>query len=169
EARAVLHEMEQERGRCEATIESTRTSSERLQELGEPIAKVGSDVDAVVARLGKLEERFPAMVELTARLLGLDERAEEMARGQERSAAEIARVVEDADRIRAVFEQLSQKVDVALDLKNRLEAFLEVEKPFQQLRTDAEAVRTHVDGTGERMTRLREQHDRLIEAHQLAL
>jgi len=169
EMRAILQEMQEERGRCEALIESTRASSDRLQELGEPIAKAGSDVDAVLARLGELEQRFAAMVELTTRLQALDERAEGMAQSQERSAAEIARAVEDADRIRAVFEELSQKVDVALDLKNRLEAFLEVEKPFQQLRGDAETVRGHVDGTGERMARLREQHDRLIEAHQLAL
>jgi len=80
----------------------------------------------------------------------------------------MASVLDDSQRVRAVFEELSEKVDLAVTLKDRLEAFLEVEKPFQVIRSDADALRGQVEGTGEHLGRLREQHERLMDAHKLA-
>ncbi len=169
EMRAVLNEMQQERDRYQKLIESARDSVDRLQQLGEPIAKAGSDVDEVAARLGELKQRFEAMVQLSTLLQTLDERAESLAQNQERAETEIVSSLDEAKQIHSVFEELSQKVDIALALKDRLAAFLEVEKPFQELRGDAEALRGQVDGTGEHVARLREQHDRLMDAHKLAV
>ena len=109
------------------------------------------------------------MVQLTNRLQELDERAEGLTEGHGRATEQIAKAAADAEQIRAIFEELKDKVDLATDLKDRLESFLEVEKPFSLLRSEAESVRGHVEGTGERMNRLREQHDRLLVAHETAL
>ncbi len=169
EMRALLQEMQEERGRFEALLQTVHASAERLQRLGEPIAKVGSDADAVAARLGELERRFEAMLHLAQRFETLDERADALAQGQRHAESHIARVSEEVQGIRAVFDELSQKVDVARDLKDRIESFMNVEKPFQQLRESAEAVRGHVDGTAEQLARLREQHGRLMDAHKLSV
>ncbi len=169
EMRAVLQELQQERARCDKLIESVRTAGDQLDGLNEPIAKVGSDVEGMLSRLGELEQRFQAMVQLTNRLQELDERTEGLTEGHERATEQIAKAAADAEQIRAIFEELKEKVDLATDLKDRLESFLEVEKPFALLRTEAENTRSHVEGTGERMNRLREQHDRLLVAHETAL
>ena len=87
---------------------------------------------------------------------------------QRRAESEVAGAIENAARIREVFEDLSQKVEQASELKERLVGFLDVEKPFQILRSDAEALRGQVEATGDQLTRLREQHDRLLDAHKLS-
>jgi len=61
EMRAVLHEMQQERGRYEALIQSARASADKLQQLGEPIVKASGEVEAMTARLQELERRFASM------------------------------------------------------------------------------------------------------------
>jgi chromosome segregation ATPase len=168
EMRTLLHEMQQERSRYEALIERVRASAERLQDLGGPIAKAGSDIDAVAARLGELEQRFAAIAQLSAQYQTLDERAEGLEQGRQRAEAEIADTLEDVQRIRSGFEEVRNKVDAALGLKDQLEAFLEIDKPFQVLHGEAEALRGQVDGTSEHLARLREQQDRLRDAHNLA-
>jgi len=169
EMRGVLQQMQQERTRCENLTEGVRTAGDRLQELSEPITKVGQDVDGMLERLGELESRFQAMVQLTNRLQELDERAETLTSSHTKASEEIQKAAGDAEQIRTIFEELKEKVDLATDLKDRLETFLEVEKPFALLRGEADNVRSHVEGTGERMNRLREQHDRLLVAHDTAL
>jgi chromosome segregation ATPase len=169
EMRAVLHEIQLERSRYQTLVEGSRASVDRLQQLGAPIAKAGSDVDAVAARLGELEQRLEAMGRLSAQYQKLDERAEGLAQSQQTAESQIANVVEESERVRSAMEEIGSKIDLALGLRDQLVAFLEVEKPFQLLRGEAEALRGQVDGTGEHIVRLREQHDRLLDANKLAM
>src|SRR5204863_8972236 len=99
----------------------------------------------------------------------LNERAEQLAQNQEQAETRIAGTIEDSQRIRSIMEELAQKVDLAVGLKEQLASFLEVEKPFQQLRGEAESLRGQVEGTGDQLARLREQHDRLLDAHKTAM
>ncbi|TMQ49348.1 MAG: hypothetical protein E6K73_10200 [Candidatus Eisenbacteria bacterium] len=168
EMRAVLHEMQQERGRYEALIQSARASADKLQQLGEPIVKASGEVEAMTARLQELERRFASMAQLASRFENLDERAEVLTQDQHRTETEFAKTLEEIQQIRSLFEDLGGKVDVALDLKERLGSFLEVEKPFNELRGEAQEIRRQVEGTGEHLARLREHHDRLIDQHKLA-
>jgi chromosome segregation ATPase len=169
EMRAMLQEVRRERERFEALQQGVEASADRLGQLGEPIARAGSEVDAVASRLEQLEQRFAAMAQLAAQFQAMEQRAQDLARDQAQSGTEIARSIEDAQRARAAFDEIAQKVDAALDLKDRLGAFLEVDRPLQQLKGDADTIRSQVDGTGEHLARLREQHDRLIDAHKLAM
>jgi chromosome segregation ATPase len=169
EMRAVVNQMQEERARCEAFIQSAHDASDRLQQLDEPIARAAGVADGIAARLADLEQRLTSIAQVSNQLQSLQESAGELMENQRRADAQVAGSVENAQRIRTVFEELSQKVDVALELKTRLESFLEVEKPFQQLRGDGETIRQQVEGTGEQLARLREQHDRLIDAHKLAM
>ena len=169
EMRGVLQELQQERARCDSLTETVRTANDQLQELTEPITNATTEIQGVLSRLAELEERFQGMVQLTQQLQELDARADQMTQGHQRAQEDIAKAAADAEQVRAIFEELRQKVDLANELKERLESFMEVEKPFAELRTLADTVRGHVDGTTERVNRLREQHDRLLVAHETAL
>ncbi len=157
EMRAILAELQQERDRCRVSIQNTRAAADRLEQLGEPVAKAGRDVDSVSARLGDLDRRLNAVTEIAARLETLDQRASALTQGHEEAAAGVTKTLAETQEIRSLFEDMSQKVDAAVDLKERLAGFLEVEKPFAELRTPAEGVRAHVDGTGEQPAKLPDQ------------
>lgn len=169
EMRAVLNDIRQERERFEKLVESSRTAAERMSELNAPIAKAQSDTDSVAERIADMEQRFAAMVQLVPKFEALAERAEGLVQGQRLTESQVVQALEDAQRIRASFDEIGQKVDLAVSLKDQLEGFLEVEKPFQVVRGDCEALRSQVEGTTEHMNRLREQHERLMDAHRLAM
>jgi chromosome segregation ATPase len=168
EMRAVLQEMRQERERFQALVESSAGAAERLTELSEPLARAGNDVNAVTARLRDMEQRLEGVAQLTTQIETIAERAEGLSRSQQATEDHMGAVLQDSQRVRTVFEELSAKVDLAGDLKGRLEAFLEVEKPFQLLRGEGDSIRAQVENTSEHLGRLREQHDRLMDAHKLA-
>src|SRR3989442_241412 len=110
EMRSLLHEMQQERARHEKLIESVRAAVERMQQLGEPIAKAGNDVDAMTGRIGELQLRFDAMSHLSNHLQSLGERAEGLEQSRQQAEAQIAAALADVERMRSGFEDLGQKV-----------------------------------------------------------
>ncbi|MBI1796404.1 MAG: hypothetical protein HYR74_05065 [Candidatus Eisenbacteria bacterium] len=169
ELRAVLQEMQQERDRCNVFLQNTRAAAEKLQEVGEPLVKAGRDIDAVAARLAELEQRVTGVAEMAGTIQTFDERAQGLAASHEQAAGRVAATLEETQQVRAIFEELRTKVDTATDLKDRLVAFLDIDQPFSELRGRAEAIRGHVDGTGEQLGKLREQYDRLVDAHKLAM
>lgn len=167
EMRAVLEEMRAERDRFEKLIEDSRGAAELLASLGEPIARVTGEATAATARLAEVEQRMTAIGDVAARVDTVDERSQGLLDAQREAEARLASVVEDSQHVRAIFEELGQKMDGADGLRDRLEAFLEVEKPFRILQGEADAIRGQVEGTTEQLGRLREQHDRLMDAHKL--
>jgi len=169
EMRAVLTEMQEERDRYEALLRKVQASAEKLQQVGEPLAKVGADVDAMYSRFAELEQRAATIAQLSNQFQNLDERAAQLTEGHQKAQGDVATTLDEAQRLRTLFEDISGKIDAALALKDRLEAFVEVDKPFQELSDEARTLRGQVDGTGEQLARLREQHDRLLDAHKLAV
>lgn len=168
ELRGVLHEMQQERARGEAVIANVRESAERLNTLGEPVARAGAEVDAMSTRLAELEQRFGAMVQLVPKFESMHERLDGLVEGQQRAEAQVVQALEEAKRMVASFDEIGQKVQQAVALQDRLQNFLEIEKPFQQVRDEVGSLRGQVEGTGDHLARLREQHDRLLDAHKTA-
>lgn len=169
EMRGILDEIRQERGHCEALVNSARASIHRFQELGEPLARAGGAMDAITARLDGLEQRLTGFERLTSQLQTLDENADRLGQKQRQADARISHAVETTERIHSLVEELDQKVDQALDLKERMGSFLELEPPFRQLQGDADELRVQVAGTTEHLNRLREQHERVMDAHRVAL
>jgi DNA repair exonuclease SbcCD ATPase subunit len=168
EMRAAVQDMRQERSHCETLVKSARASLTRIQELGAPIAKATSDMDAVTERLAGLEKRLSGLDRLATHLQSLDDRAERIGQSQRQAETRITHATEDTQRIRAQLEELGHKVDMALDLKERLAGFLEMEQPLEQLRLDADALHQQMDGSNEQLTRMRDQHERLMDAHKVA-
>lgn len=166
--RGVLADIQRERERFAALVDGSRTGAERLKQLDEPLAKTAGDVDALQARMAQMEERFQAMVKLSALFQNLDERAEGLTKSTQWAESRLASALEGSQKIESTMAELVSKVDLAADLKERLTGFLEVEKPFQLLRGDAESLHGQLEGAVERMARLRDQHDRLLDAHKLA-
>ncbi len=165
EMRAVLKSMCEEREKFQRLIESSTGAVERLTALEAPIVKAAADVDAVIERLDATERRFDAVGTLAAQVESIAERTQALVEGHEQAQTHIASVALDAHEVRTVFEELKTKVDLAEDLRTRLEAFLEVEKPFKLLQDEAEDIRGQIDSTTEQLGRLREQHDRIMDAH----
>jgi chromosome segregation ATPase len=168
EMRAVLAEMKSEREKFERLIDSSATAVERLTALEAPIVKAAGDVDEVVSRLDATERRFDAVGALAGQVGGLEEKIQFLVAGHEDAMTQITSAVTDAHEVRTVFEELKLKVDLAEDLRTRLDAFLEVEKPFKLLLDEAQDIRGQIDSTTEQLGRLREQHDRLMDTHKTA-
>ena len=166
--RAVLAEIQKERERYEALVEGAKAGADRLKTLGEPLARTESDLQSMVGRMTQMEERFAAMVKLSDLFQNLDERAEGLTKSTQWAESRLASALEGSQKIESAMAELVSKVDLATELKERLSNFLEVEKPFQLLRRDAETLYGQLEGAGERMGRLREQHDRLLDAHKMA-
>ena len=166
--RAVLADIQKERERYEALVEGAKAGAERLKKLGEPLAKTETDVESLVTRIAQMEERFQGMVKLSQLFQNLDERAEGLTKSTQWAESRLATALEGSQKIEASMADLVAKVDLASELRERLTNFLEVEKPFQLLRRDAETLHGQLEGATERMARLREQHDRLLDANKLA-
>ena len=168
DVRAVLAEMREERERFERLLASSQGATERLAAVDEPISRLETMLDETTARLVEVTQRLDALSAIGERVDAMDAKAQAMAEGQAMAESHLTTVVEDADRIRAVFEELAQKTDMAEGLRGRLEQFLEIEKPFTLLKGEGDAIRAQIEGTTDQLGRLREQHDRLMDAHKLA-
>src|SRR6185503_1509060 len=166
--RAVLADIQRERERYEALVEGAKAGADRLKKLGEPLAKTETDVDALATRMAQMEERFQGMVKLSSLFQNLDERAEGLAKSTQWAESRLATALEGSQKIESSMADLVSKVDMAAELRERLTNFLEVEKPFQLLRRDAETLHGQLEGATERKARLREQHDRLLDANKMA-
>jgi chromosome segregation ATPase len=167
--RTILEEIGRERAHCDALVNSARASITRIHELGEPLEKAGSDVTAMTARIGELEQRMSGLERLTSYFQNLDEQAERLRQNQMRAEERAVQLSESAQRIEALLGELGAKVDLALEIKEQLGSFLELEPPFRRLQGDAETLRTQVAGATEQLGRLREQQERAMDAHKGAL
>ena len=168
EVRTAVQEMRQERSHCETLVKSARASLNRVQELGEPIKKATSDMDAIATRLAGLEQRLAGLDRVATTMQKLEERTERIGQSQRQTETRFTHAAEDSERLRSQIEELSHKVELALDLRERLTGFLELEQPLERVRGDAESLRGQMDGTSEQMTRLRDQHERVMEAYKNA-
>lgn len=169
ELRVLLDEARQERERFTHLIEKSSVAAVRLEALAGPVESAGADAEEVLGRLKDADEQLEAVRAMTAQVQALEERAETLARIQSEAQARLGAVTTDSQRVREVFEELSAKVDLAGDLKQRLEAFLEIEKPFQVVREDVGELRGQLEATSAQLGRMREQNDRLADAQKLAM
>lgn len=166
--RTVLADIQRERQRYEALVEGSKAGADRLKQLGEPLAKTEGEMHSLETRMAQIEERFQAMVKLSDLFNNLDERAEGLTKSTQWAESRLSSALEGSQRIESTMADLVSKVELAGDLKERLTGFLEVEKPFQLLRGEAESLHGQLEGAAERMARLRDQHDRLLDAHKSA-
>ena len=167
--RAVLADMQAERERYEALVEGSKAGADRLRKLGEPLAQTETDVEAMRGRMGHMEERFQGLVKLSELLQNLEDRAEGLTKSTQWAESRLSSALEGSQKIESSMSELVSKVGLAAELKERLTGFLEVEKPFQLLRGDAASLRGELEGAVERMARLRDQHDRLLDQQKTAL
>ena len=138
--RLVLQEFQAERERYEALIEGSKAGAERLKKLGEPLAKTESEVESLNGRLTQVEERFQGLVKMGELFQNLDDRAEGLQKSTAWAESRLSSALEGSQKIESSMAELVSKVDLAADLKDRLTNFLEVEKPFQLLKGDAESL-----------------------------
>jgi len=168
EIRAAVQEIRGECERFDKLLSGSAEAALTLTNLNEPIVRASSEIEGVSERLAGIEQKLESLSSIAARLEAVESRAQELSTSQDEAAEKIKSAVQDSGRIREVFEELAEKTDMAESLRERLESFLEIEKPFQLLRSEGEGIRGQIDQTTEALNRLREQHDRLMDAHKLA-
>jgi chromosome segregation protein len=168
EMRSVLRDIQHERSRCEALVESAQHSLLRTQELGEPITAAADKMEAVAGRLTGLEQRLAAVERLAGFFQDLDDRAARLDKSQRQVEKRIGRASEESQGTLTRVEELAGKLDLATGLKEQLDAFLKLDSPFQQLRGEADQLRGQLNGTTEQFTRIKEQHGQVMDAHRLA-
>jgi chromosome segregation ATPase len=168
EMRAVLYDLRQERGHCEALVNSARATVTRFQEMSEPLSRAGDNMNAISGRLTTLEQRLAGFERFASQLQGLDEGAERLAQRQRQADARLARSEEVAQKLESLLAEMADRVDTALELREQLDSFLSMETPFRRLQGDADALRGEVGGATERLARIREQHERVMEEHSVA-
>ena len=156
ETRALIAELRAERERFAELIDRATTASDRLKADVDPL-------DAITVRLGELEDKLAEAEQVAGTIKGLDELATTLTTSQEQAEQRVGRVVADADRVTSAMDEIREKLDQGLALRDQLANFLELERPFAELRSEADAIRGQVQGTGEHVVRLREQHDRLLD------
>ncbi len=169
DVRAVLTEMRSECERFEQLLARSESVAERVGALTEPIAQATTGAEAALARLGETERRLEAVESIASSVDDLEAKAQDVVAGQAAAALQLAEVNANSARVREVFEELGAKMDVADGLRDRLEAFLEVEKPFKLLEGEAASIRSQIEATSDQLGRIREQHERLMDAHKTGM
>ena len=141
EMKAIVAEMQEKHDRYEALLRKVQSSAEKLQQLGEPYVKIGAEVEAMTSRFTELEERATAMAKLSEQFQDLDEQAAQLVEGHQQAQGQVSSTLEEATRLRTLFEEVSGKIDAALALKDQLATFVEVDRPFQDLLDESTKLR----------------------------
>ena len=166
EMRAVLEDMKKERARCEKLIESTHTSADRLQQLGDP-HREGDQRREGHARATRGAGAARRIVREALEGRPGDRRACRLSRAEPRTgrgadreghgglAADPHR--DGGPRREGGTRRQPQGAARRRSSKSRSRSSSCAAKPRRSARTST--------ATGEHMARLREQHDRLLDAH----
>ncbi len=163
EMREILDAIRQERSQCESLVRNAESMLDRVQHVGEPLAKAATDVDAVTTRLAALDGQLARAERIGELYQTLDEGAERLGQNQRKLEAKLAHAGSDAERTRTLLEDLTRKLDQATDLRDQIVPFLEMESPFQELRSEADGLRKQIGGVGDQLARLLEQHGRVAD------
>src|SRR5262249_45432186 len=97
--RVVLANIQRERERYEALVESSHAGAERLQKLDAPIAKAETEMDALQGRIAQMEERLQAMVKLADLFQNLDERASGLTKSTQWAESRLSAALEGSQKI----------------------------------------------------------------------
>ncbi len=137
----------------EKLVARAETAVEQLRALS-PVLDRSAEMDALRERCETLEGQLAGLEQLAGRMAA--------------AAEQVERVAETRTVIDGIEERLGtmdDKVERAVGLKDQLETFLGQESPLGQLRSDAEALRTHLAELTENVSRMRAQHDDALTAH----
>jgi chromosome segregation ATPase len=155
--RSILTEMQQERQRFDSLVAKAASSGEHLKYIG----SVGDRIKAVENQLGAIEQVMMQVATMQAQ-------AENLERDQRRAEERLGTATSDAERIRERVEDLTEKLEKALTIRDDLQQLLELERPFRALRSEADDLTTEMTYLSEGFGRVREQHDAIAGAQQKA-
>ena len=148
----------------EALVARAEAAAEQLRSLA-PIMERSAELDTLRERCVAVERQVEGLEQLGAQLLAAQERAEQVAKTQERTETQMAHATEDVERIQSHMGELSHKVDMALLLREEVDKFLSLQGPIAALRSDADGLRAQVVEMAEGVGRIRAQHDDALSAH----
>ena len=161
ELRSILSEMESERKAFELLTIRAEGSAESFEKLATPVAVMEKTV-------GELSVKVNAFENLTPQIAAIQEQAVTLSEAHRRAESKVGEVVGDVERAGAELQDLRQRLDAALGLKEDLTGFLELEGPFKTLRTDVDGLAGEVREFGDRFARVREEHEGVLRGYSVA-
>lgn len=137
----------------EALVARAETAAEQLRALA-PVLERSAEFDALRERCVAVEQQVTGLEGLRAQLAEAAEEMERVAEGRKGMA-----------RLEERIGTFDEKIDRALALQERLDAFLGQESPLGTLRADSDTLRTQLAELAENVNRMRAQHDDALTAH----
>jgi len=148
----------------EALVARAEAAANDLRGLAHILERT-SELDGLRERCADVEQQVAGLERLGSQLSMAEEQLERVIKAQNATETRIAQAGEDVQRLQGQMGGLSEKVDVALELRDQVESFLSLQGPLAELRTDAETLRTHLNDLSENVARMRTQHDDALTAH----
>ena len=148
----------------EALVARAEAAANDLRGLAHILERT-SELDGLRERCADVEQQVAGLERLGSQLSMAEEQVERVIKAQNATETRIAQAGEDVQRLQGQMGGLSEKVEVALELRDQVESFLSLQGPLAELRTDAETLRTHLNDLAENVARMRTQHDDALTAH----
>ncbi len=137
----------------EALVRRAEAATEQLRQLA-PMMERSAELDALRERCEAAEQRVHEMEAMGDRIADA-----------ERQAERLAGAGKDLDRIEERMGDFGRQIEGALALRDDVERVLGLEGPVALLRSEADALRSHIAEMAEGVGRIRAQHDDALSAH----
>jgi exonuclease SbcC len=148
----------------EALVARAEAAANDLRGLAHILERT-SELDGLRERCADVEQQVAGLERLGSQLSMAEEQLERSIKAQNATETRITQAGEDVQRLQGQMGGLSEKVEVAIELRDQVESFLSLQGPLAELRGDAETLRTHLNELAENVARMRTQHDDALTAH----
>ncbi|HET6798679.1 MAG TPA: hypothetical protein VFH40_16105 [Gemmatimonadales bacterium] len=148
----------------EALVARAEAAANDLRGLAHILERT-SELDGLRERCTDIEQQVTGLERLGSQLSMAEEQVERLIKTQNATESRVSQSTEEVQRLQGQMGGLSEKVEVALDLRDQVESFLSLQGPLAELRSDAETLRTHLNELAENVARMRTQHDDALTAH----
>lgn len=157
ELRSILSSIQKEREDFENLVTKAARSGEHLEY-----------ITSVASRLKAVENQMDAVEKLVPQIAAVQDSAEGLEKGQRRAEKQLVNAAADAERIQQRLEELADKLEQALTVRDDIQSILELERPFKALRSEADGLEGQLHYLSDGFNRIREQHDDITGAQQRA-
>ncbi len=132
--------------RAESVVEQLRALT--------PVLERSEDLNTLRMRCEEVERKVAEMEGTTGKLAAAEE-----------DLKQVAETGVELEKLQGRLGEFGDKIDAALQLRDQIETFLNLEGPMGAVRQDAEGLRKQLEEMGEDVTRMRTQADDALRAH----
>lgn len=155
--RSVISEMQSEKQQFERLVAKAADSGEHLNH----ITMIGDRVNEIERKMGAFEKLVPQIAIVEGQAENFERRGSRVEKQLADAAAEVERIQQQA-------EDVNQKLDGALSVRDELSGVLELAGPLKGLRSEADDLNGQFRYLAESFNRVREQHESITDGQKHA-